>query len=186
MKFVLELKKTIVTEVECETAEGAVVMAMTDDDPDGLWAKAEPVITILQDFQPAPEYPLTEAEYAKKSGCVCPNCGSPDIQGDGTQVQTDTNCAWQSMECTSCKAMWDDQYLLTGYDNLTPFDPPKTDVKDLSAQELAEKYAGPNGAWGEHPDFCRNDWQTEVGNDDTLLGYWDWVVAQLDQQDARS
>jgi len=36
---------------------------------------------------------------------------------------------------------------------------------------LAERY----GLDGEHPDYPRKDWKYEVTNDDTKLGYWDWV-----------
>lgn len=186
MNFVLELKKTIVVSIEAPTLADAVEQAEHDDQADwsALWYRAEPEVAVLEGHAPAPEYPLTAQQYVQKMGLHCPVCGSADVEGE--PLQTDDGRAWACVECKSCHAMWDDQYTLTGYGNLTPFDPPKTDVRDLSAQELADKYAGPNGAWGEHPDFCRKDWQTEVGNDDTLLGYWDWVVAQLDQQDARS
>lgn len=27
----------------------------------------------------------------------------------------------------------------------------------------------------EDPDWPRKDWQYEVANNDTVLGYWDWV-----------
>ena len=36
------------------------------------------------------------------------------------------------------------------------------------------------GTWGEHPDFPSSDWQDEVADDATRLGYWDWVEAQID------
>ena len=29
--------------------------------------------------------------------------------------------------------------------------------------------------WGEHPTFTRDCWQTDAGDGDTNLGYWDWV-----------
>lgn len=31
----------------------------------------------------------------------------------------------------------------------------------------------------EHPVFTREDWRTEVGDQGTVLGYWDWVEAQI-------
>lgn len=52
---------------------------------------------------------------------------------------------------------------------------------DLSVDELAEKYAGKDGGWGQHPVFPRPDWREEVANDDTLLGYWAWVHHQLNE-----
>jgi hypothetical protein len=36
------------------------------------------------------------------------------------------------------------------------------------------------GFWGHHPDHPVADWQYEVQNDDTRLGYWGWVAARLD------
>lgn len=36
------------------------------------------------------------------------------------------------------------------------------------------------GIWGAHPDHPPADWRFEVANDDTRLGYWDWVANQLD------
>jgi hypothetical protein len=40
------------------------------------------------------------------------------------------------------------------------------------------------GPWGEHSRHPARDWQYEVANGDTRLGYWDWVAAKLiaDQQ----
>lgn len=39
--------------------------------------------------------------------------------------------------------------------------------------------------WDSHPDYPVEDWQWEVSNDDTRLGYWGWVKSQMDQ-DAES
>ena len=35
------------------------------------------------------------------------------------------------------------------------------------------------GYWGEHPDHPVSDWQAEVSNDETRLGYWYWVEDKL-------
>lgn len=45
------------------------------------------------------------------------------------------------------------------------------------ANKLAEKF----GLWVGHPDFKVCVWQYEVANNDTRLGYWDWVVAQIEE-----
>jgi hypothetical protein len=29
--------------------------------------------------------------------------------------------------------------------------------------------------WDDHPDYPVKDWQYEVANGDTRLGYWDWI-----------
>ncbi|CCW16718.1 hypothetical protein EBBID32_10560 [Sphingobium indicum BiD32] len=35
-----------------------------------------------------------------------------------------------------------------------------------------------NDPWADHPDHPVADWQAEVANSDTRLGYWAWVVAR--------
>lgn len=35
-------------------------------------------------------------------------------------------------------------------------------------------------AWAEHPTWPRSDWKYEVANDDTVLGYWQWVEHQIE------
>lgn len=32
--------------------------------------------------------------------------------------------------------------------------------------------------WDEDPQHCLEDWRGEVANDDTRLGYWEWVAVQ--------
>lgn len=34
-------------------------------------------------------------------------------------------------------------------------------------------------AWESHPDHPAEDWQAEVANDDTRLGYLDWLAGRL-------
>jgi len=40
-----------------------------------------------------------------------------------------------------------------------------------------------HGTWGEDPDFPVEDWQHGVANDETRLGYWEWVEARIDERD---
>jgi hypothetical protein len=47
----------------------------------------------------------------------------------------------------------------------------------LTAQQLDEKY-NPNGD-GEHPTIWRSHWREAVEQHHTIVGYWDWVVSQL-------
>jgi hypothetical protein len=42
---------------------------------------------------------------------------------------------------------------------------------------IAEQHGG---TWGSHPDFPLADWQHEVSNNETRLGYWDWVAGKLE------
>lgn len=50
---------------------------------------------------------------------------------------------------------------------------------DFSADQLDGKY-NPEGG-GEHPAFPRGAWQDAVFHSNTLLGYWQWVVHQLEE-----
>lgn len=52
---------------------------------------------------------------------------------------------------------------------------------ELTSDQLASKYAGPDGTWGVHPDYPREDWQYEVANGDTLSGYWQWVASCIER-----
>ncbi len=35
------------------------------------------------------------------------------------------------------------------------------------------------GYWGTHPKYPLHEWQYEVSEDYTRLGYWDWVISKL-------
>ena len=37
-------------------------------------------------------------------------------------------------------------------------------------------------AWNESEDFTLEDWQFEVGNNDTRLGFEDWKIQQKEDQ----
>lgn len=44
--------------------------------------------------------------------------------------------------------------------------------------------AQPEDPWGEDPDYPRVNWRYEVGEEETSLGYWDWVETQRAQAEA--
>lgn len=50
------------------------------------------------------------------------------------------------------------------------------------AREMAHPRWDPAGHWDEHRQFGVDDWRQEVENDDTRLGYHDWVNDQLDAE----
>jgi hypothetical protein len=60
------------------------------------------------------------------------------------------------------------------------------DVADhqLTAAQLREKYEAldPGDHWAEHPDFTHSDWAQEAAELNTLAGYWDWVVSEIEQR----
>lgn len=55
------------------------------------------------------------------------------------------------------------------------------DHKDgkLTPEQLDNKY-NPEG-YGEHPEFPRKDWVEEVANENTLVGYWQWLAWAIEQ-----
>jgi hypothetical protein len=50
----------------------------------------------------------------------------------------------------------------------------------------AERLTFEFGHWGEHPQHGRGVWKYEVANGDTQRGYWDYVAAKLEEEDADS
>lgn len=53
------------------------------------------------------------------------------------------------------------------------------DDQDLTAEQLDDKY-NPEGD-GRHPIFGEESWMLEVMNRQTLVGYWDWVVHEIEE-----
>ena len=49
-----------------------------------------------------------------------------------------------------------------------------------SEEQLRKQY----GTWGEHPKYPLADWQYEVANGDTVIGYWGWVTDRLEDDNA--
>jgi hypothetical protein len=37
--------------------------------------------------------------------------------------------------------------------------------------------------WGEYSDFPVEDWAYEASNNDTRLGYWDWVKVKIAEKE---
>lgn len=60
--------------------------------------------------------------------------------------------------------------------------PSQSESPSPSVNELIAQF----GAWGEHRSYERAGWRYEVANGDTQRGYWDYVVAKLDEEDADS
>lgn len=57
----------------------------------------------------------------------------------------------------------------------TPASTPTGDF-GLNAAQLEHKHGE------EHPDYTREDWREEVENGDTRLGYWEWVMHQVESR----
>lgn len=50
----------------------------------------------------------------------------------------------------------------------------------LNAEQLDCKY-NPDGG-GEHPRNTRKDWREAVANEDTISGYWEWIVSKIESR----
>lgn len=51
----------------------------------------------------------------------------------------------------------------------------------MVASEFHRQFGDNADFWGEDAQFSVEEWQEEVSNDDTRLGYWDWVLCQREQ-----
>jgi len=45
----------------------------------------------------------------------------------------------------------------------------------VTASDLIQDY----GYWEDHPDYPRTDWFYEATNNNTRLGYWEWVAEKI-------
>ena len=53
---------------------------------------------------------------------------------------------------------------------------PQPQMPAPTAEQLCTAY----GKWGQHPDHSASDWAAEAGNNETRLGYWEWVSLKLE------
>ena len=58
---------------------------------------------------------LSQRQYVKRSGNLCPFCHSHNIEGNGS-IQSDADYVWQNITCLDCHKTWQDLYKLVGYD----------------------------------------------------------------------
>ena len=55
-------------------------------------------------------------------------------------------------------------------------------VSDVIAVLKAEYDQRADGFWGQHPKWPMENWQHEVGNGNTRLSYWEWVLHNLESE----
>lgn len=51
----------------------------------------------------------------------------------------------------------------------------------ISTVDAHEVQAKDFDVWGEDPECPLRDWQYEIGNNETRLGYWEWVQSKKDE-----
>lgn len=54
----------------------------------------------------------------------------------------------------------------------------------MKSAEFHAKYGDDADYWPDPKDERLEDWQTEVYNGDTLLGFWDWVENRDEEEQA--
>lgn len=58
-------------------------------------------------------------EYVEQQGMICPNCGGRHTQGHEFTFELAT--VKQEVACNDCKALWNDIYILAGFDKVEGF-----------------------------------------------------------------
>ena len=53
-------------------------------------------------------------------------------------------------------------------------------MRSPEIEALIDEHGGDRGVWGEHPEHPVSDWAAEAYDDNTRLGYWEWVEACID------
>ena len=93
--------------------------------------------------------------------------------------------------------LFDKHRLVIIADALAVLDPDDPDTSEIVEQmerifrDMSDRCLGvtvyehhPGGSvWDEDPDYPVDDWQHEVANDDTRLGYWPWVEDQKEAEE---
>ena len=62
--------------------------------------------------------PISQSEYIKNSGNICPSCRGKTVFAMLPEV--DGSAMWSDVSCEGCGSTWTDYYKLAGYDNLNP------------------------------------------------------------------
>lgn len=51
----------------------------------------------------------------------------------------------------------------------------------MDSSRFRQKYGLEADYWGQDDEHSVSDWQAEISDNETRLGYWDWVEAQREQ-----
>lgn len=66
-----------------------------------------------------PTYPMTDEEYVKLDGRLCPYCGSNDLQPNESCTEFTLDSVFIPCKCLACNQEWSDQFRLVGYSPTT-------------------------------------------------------------------
>lgn len=133
--------------------------------------------------------------YVECKGLCCPCCGSNDISGN--EWNADAGYATQEVGCDNCGATWDDDYTLTGVTVHDAGDGAQCDSVGLTADDkfvcvncgethdIEDSVQSEGGLVCPHceVDVISNieDWQQEVRNSDTKLGFAEWMLHRREE-----
>jgi transposase-like protein len=59
---------------------------------------------------------MTQKEYLKHNGTLCPNCKSDNITAG--PLETDGMVGWANAKCDDCEFEWQDLWKLTGWSDI--------------------------------------------------------------------
>lgn len=124
--------------------------------------------------------PITDSATMKDalqngSSHFCPVCRSHELIIERLDVISPLH-AEQDAACTDCKSTWTISYAFSEILKL------ESNELLMKPDQLREKYDGSQGTnWGQHPDYPMKEWQAEVCELDTRLGYWEWVTHRLQE-----
>lgn len=61
---------------------------------------------------------ITQDEYVRQSGDICPACGSWDVEAVESFSGIGAGYALRPIKCVECLATWHEEYALTGFVSL--------------------------------------------------------------------
>ena len=56
------------------------------------------------------------------------------------------------------------------------------EARKYTAEAATRLLRAYGGQWGEHPVHSVSGWRYAAANDDTRLGYWEWVCSEIEAE----
>ena len=142
----------------------------------------------------AEETPVPRVVYIAWNGARTQGFATTEYQlAYEARKGSDSNCFDQDgnrsdLAVTFCDVTSDEDCTIETIHQDLPAEPVSEEVRQLTTSARTETVAKlvvecGGDLWGKHPRHSRTDWRNEVENGDTMLGYWEWVLCRLDEED---